>query len=92
MLGIYVLAGLAAALFSGIKIMREYERGVILRLGRIVPHRGPGIVYVIPGIEKMIRVDMRTITMDVPSQDVITLDNVSVKVNAILGIGGVVIG
>jgi regulator of protease activity HflC (stomatin/prohibitin superfamily) len=84
MLGIYVLAGLAAALFSGIKIMREYERGVILRLGRIVPHRGPGIVYVIPGIEKMIRVDMRTITMDVPSQDVITLDNVSVKVNAVL--------
>lgn len=84
MLGVYFLAGLAAALFSGIKIMREYERGVILRLGRIVAHRGPGIVYVIPGIEKMIRVDMRTITMDVPSQDVITLDNVSVKVNAVL--------
>lgn len=84
MLGVYFLAGLAAALFSGIKIMREYERGVILRLGRIVAHRGPGIVYVIPGIEKMIRIDMRTITMDVPSQDVITLDNVSVKVNAVL--------
>jgi regulator of protease activity HflC (stomatin/prohibitin superfamily) len=84
MLGIYALAGLAALLFSGLKIMREYERAVILRLGRIVAHRGPGIIYVIPGIERMIRVDMRTITMDVPSQDVITLDNVSVKVNAVL--------
>lgn len=84
MVGVYVLAAIAAALFSGIKIMREYERAVILRLGRLVSHRGPGIIYVIPGIEKMIRVDMRTITMDVPSQDVITLDNVSVKVNAVL--------
>jgi regulator of protease activity HflC (stomatin/prohibitin superfamily) len=84
MFGIYILAGVAAALFSGIKIMREYERGVILRLGRIVTHRGPGIIYVIPGLERMTRIDMRTITMDVPSQDVITLDNVSVKVNAVL--------
>ncbi len=84
MLGVYILAGLAAALFSGIKIMREYERAVILRLGRIVAHRGPGIIYVIPGLEKIVRIDMRTITMDVPSQDVITLDNVSVKVNAVL--------
>src|SRR5207244_9610772 len=52
--------------------------------GRIVSHRGPGIIYVIPGIEKMLKVDLRTITMDVPSQDVITKDNVSVKVNAVL--------
>ena len=84
MIGIYILAALAAGLFSGIKIMREYERAVILRLGRLVSHRGPGIIYVIPGLEKMIRIDMRTITMDVPSQDVITRDNVSVKVNAVL--------
>jgi regulator of protease activity HflC (stomatin/prohibitin superfamily) len=75
-----------AALFlmSGIKIFREYERAVIFRLGRLVSHRGPGIIYVIPGIEKLLKVDLRTITMDIPSQDVITKDNVSVKVNAVL--------
>jgi len=74
----------ALVLVSGLKILREYERAVILRLGRIVSHRGPGIIYVIPGIEKMLKVDLRTITMDIPSQDVITKDNVSVKVNAVL--------
>lgn len=84
MLGIYILAALAAALLSGLKIMKEYERAVVLRLGRLVPHRGPGIIYVIPGIERMVRIDMRTIAMDVPSQDIITGDNVSVKVNAVL--------
>ena len=71
-------------LISGIKILREYERGVVFRLGRMVPPRGPGIIYVIPAIEKMLRVDMRTVTMDIPPQDVITRDNVSVKVNAVL--------
>jgi regulator of protease activity HflC (stomatin/prohibitin superfamily) len=84
MIAIYALAGVAALILAGVKIMREYERAVILRLGRIVSHRGPGVIYVIPGIEKMLRIDMRTITMDVPSQDVITRDNVSVKVNAVL--------
>ncbi len=84
MLAIYILAAIIAALMSGLKIMKEYERAVVLRLGRLVPHRGPGIIYVIPAIERMIRVDMRTITMDVPTQDVITRDNVSVKVNAVL--------
>ena len=84
MVGIYVLAALAAAIISGLKVMKEYERAVVLRLGRLVAHRGPGIIYVIPGIERMVRVDMRTIAMDVPSQDVITRDNVSVKVNAVL--------
>lgn len=74
----------AAFILSGIKIFREYERAVVFRLGRLVGSRGPGIVYVIPGIEKALRIDMRTITMDVPSQDVITKDNVSVKVNAVL--------
>src|SRR5438309_5271828 len=74
----------ALVLVSGLKILREYERAVIFRLGRIVSHRGPGIIYVIPGIEKMLKVDLRTITMDIPSQDVITRDNVSVKVNAVL--------
>ena len=69
---------------TGIKILREYERAVIFRLGRMVAPRGPGITYVIPLIEKMVRVDLRTVTMDVPPQDVITRDNVSVKVSAVL--------
>ncbi len=69
---------------SGIKIVREYERGVILRLGRLVAARGPGVIYVIPFVEQMYKMDLRTITLDVPSQDVITRDNVSVKVSAVL--------
>jgi regulator of protease activity HflC (stomatin/prohibitin superfamily) len=69
---------------SGLKVLKEYERGVIFRLGRLVAARGPGIVYVIPVIEKMQRIELRTITMDVPPQDVITRDNVSVKVSAVL--------
>ncbi len=71
-------------IISGIKILREYERAVIFRLGRMVEPRGPGITYVIPLVERMIRVDLRTVTMDVPPQDVITRDNVSVKVSAVL--------
>jgi regulator of protease activity HflC (stomatin/prohibitin superfamily) len=71
-------------LASGLKVLREYERGVVFRLGRLVAHRGPGIIYVIPAVEKMMKIDLRTITMDIPSQDVITKDNVSVKVNAVL--------
>lgn len=73
-----------AAIISGIKILKEYERGVVFRLGRMVGSRGPGLIYIIPGIEKMVKMDLRTVTMDVPSQDVITRDNVSVKVNAVL--------
>ena len=74
----------AAAIISGIKILKEYERAVVFRLGRMVGARGPGITYIIPGIEKMVRMDLRTVTMDIPPQDVITRDNVSVKVNAVL--------
>jgi regulator of protease activity HflC (stomatin/prohibitin superfamily) len=69
---------------SGIKILKEYERAVVFRLGRLVKARGPGITYVIPFVEKMMRVDLRTVTMDVPPQDVITRDNVSIKVSAVL--------
>jgi regulator of protease activity HflC (stomatin/prohibitin superfamily) len=69
---------------SGIKILKEYERAVIFRLGRLVRARGPGITYVIPLVEKMIRVELRTVTIDVPPQDVITRDNVSIKVGAVL--------
>jgi len=69
---------------SGIKILKEYERAVIFRLGRLVRARGPGITYVIPFVDKMMRVELRTVTMDVPPQDVITRDNVSIKVSAVL--------
>jgi len=73
-----------AFLVSGIKILREYERGVIFRLGRLMFARGPGLIYVVPLIERMVRVDLRTVTMEIPAQDVITRDNVSVKVSAVL--------
>jgi len=80
------LAAFAVAwlFWMSVKIVREYERAVVLRLGRLVGARGPGLVLVIPFIEQMIRMDLRTITHDVPSQDVITRDNVSVKVSAVL--------
>src|SRR5499427_5703466 len=78
------LVVLVTLLVSGLKVVQEYERLVVFRLGRVVGARGPGIIYVIPGIEKAIRIDLRTITMDIPSQDVITKDNVSLKVNAVL--------
>jgi regulator of protease activity HflC (stomatin/prohibitin superfamily) len=70
--------------FSGITVVREYERAIVFRLGRLTPSRGPGLVYVIPLVEQFFRIDLRTITLDVPSQDVITRDNVSVKVSAVL--------
>jgi regulator of protease activity HflC (stomatin/prohibitin superfamily) len=73
-----------AIIISGVKILKEYERAVVFRLGRMVGARGPGITYIIPGIEKMVKMDLRTVTMDIPPQDVITRDNVSVKVNAVL--------
>ena len=69
---------------SSIKIVPEYERGVVFRLGRLVGPRGPGLFFLIPIFERMVRVDTRVITMDVPAQEVITLDNVTIKVNAVL--------
>ncbi|QMU56243.1 MAG: slipin family protein [Candidatus Mycalebacterium zealandia] len=71
-------------LLSGAKILKEYERGVVLRLGRVIGVKGPGFVWIIPFVDKMTRVSLRVIAMDVPPQDVITKDNVSVKVNAVL--------
>src|SRR5690606_18199680 len=70
--------------FNAIKILREYQRGVIFTLGRFTKVKGPGLIIVIPVIQQMVRVDLRVVTMDVPSQDVISRDNVSVKVNAVL--------
>ena len=70
--------------FSMFRILREYERGVVFMLGRFWKVKGPGLILIIPGIQQMVRVDLRTVVMDVPSQDVISRDNVSVKVNAVL--------
>ena len=74
---LYILA-------SSIRILKEYERGVVFRLGRMVGVRGPGLIILVPFIEKMVKVSLRTVVMDVPPQDVITQDNVSVKVNAVV--------
>ncbi len=71
-------------LSQSIKILSEYERGVIFRLGRLIPAKGPGIIFIIPLVDKLIRVSLRLVTLDVPPQDVITRDNVSIKVNAVL--------
>lgn len=75
---------LLVVLKSAIHILQEYERGVVFFLGRLTGVRGPGLIFIIPFVEKLIRVDQRTITMDIPAQDVITKDNVSIKVNAVL--------
>lgn len=71
-------------LSSAVRVLREYERGVIFRLGRLVGSRGPGLILLIPIIDRMVKVSLRTVAMDIPPQDVITKDNVSVKVNAVL--------
>ena len=71
-------------LASAIRILNEYERGVIFRLGRVIDTKGPGLIILIPVVDRMVKIDMRTITMDVPPQDVITRDNVSIKVNAVV--------
>jgi regulator of protease activity HflC (stomatin/prohibitin superfamily) len=73
-----------AVVFSAIRILREYERGVVFLLGRFQGVMGPGLILVVPGIQQMVRVDLRTLVLDVPSQDVISRDNVSVKVTAVL--------
>ena len=78
-----VLVGLVT-LANAIRIVREYERLVVFRLGRLVGERGPGLVLLIPLVDRAVKVDLRTITLDVPSQDIITRDNVSVKVNAVV--------
>ena len=75
---------LLAFVVSSVKIIREYERAVVFRLGRLLGGKGPGIIILIPGIDKMVRVDLRTVTLDVPPQDIITRDNVSVKVSAVV--------
>lgn len=75
---------LVLLLISAIRILREYERGVVFTLGRFYKVKGPGLIIMIPLVQQMVRVDLRTVVMDVPTQDVISLDNVSVKVNAVI--------
>jgi len=85
MLWIIVIVGLVLIFFaSAIRIVREYERGVIFRLGRLIGAKGPGLFFIIPIVDKMVKVDLRTITLDVPPQEVITKDNVPVHVNAVV--------
>jgi regulator of protease activity HflC (stomatin/prohibitin superfamily) len=83
-LGFIIVAFILGIFMSAIKILREYERGVIFLLGRFWKVKGPGLIIVIPVVQQMVRVDLRTVVMDVPAQDVISRDNVSVKVNAVL--------
>jgi len=79
-----VLALIAILLLSAIRILREYERGVVFMLGRMYKVKGPGLIIIIPVIQQMVKVDLRTLVLDIPTQDLITRDNVSVKVNAVL--------
>lgn len=79
-----VLFVIAMLVLSSLRILREYDRGVVFMLGRFWKVKGPGLIIVIPGIQQMVKVDLRTVVMDVPSQDVISRDNVSVKVNAVV--------
>jgi regulator of protease activity HflC (stomatin/prohibitin superfamily) len=79
-----VIAIAAIVLLSGLKVLNEYERAVVFRLGRLNPFRGPGVIFVIPILERAVRIDLRTVTLDIPPQDVITRDNVTMKVSAVL--------
>ena len=79
-----VLVLLALLLASSLRILREYQRGVVFQLGRFWRVKGPGLVILIPGIQQMVRIDLRIVVVDIPSQDVISRDNVTLKVNAVL--------
>jgi regulator of protease activity HflC (stomatin/prohibitin superfamily) len=79
-----LVAVLVMLLLQAVRVVQEYERGVIFRLGRLVGARGPGLFFIIPGFDRMVKVDLRTITMDVPAQEAITRDNVTVRVNAVV--------
>lgn len=81
---LFVILVVLYFLASAIKVLKEYERGVVFRLGRVIPLKGPGLIIIWPLIDKLVRVSLRTVTMDVPPQDVITSDNVTVKVNAVV--------
>jgi regulator of protease activity HflC (stomatin/prohibitin superfamily) len=88
------MAGISPAIFflilfliilaaAAIKILREYERGVVFRLGRLIGAKGPGLIFIIPGVDKLLRVSLRTVALEIPPQEVITRDNISITVNAV---------
>ena len=90
-----LIAGISPAIFflivfliiiasASIKILREYERGVIFRLGRLIGAKGPGVIFIIPGVDKLLRISLRTVALEIPPQDVITRDNISIRVNAVV--------
>ena len=80
----FVIVFIVIVAASAIKILREYERGVIFRLGRLIGAKGPGLIFIIPGVDKLLRISLRTVVLDIPPQDVITHDNISIKVNAVV--------
>lgn len=80
----FLIVAVAIFFFLFVKVLNEYERGVVFRLGRVIGAKGPGLIVLIPLVDRMMRVDMRTVTLDVPPQDVITRDNVTIKVNAVV--------
>jgi regulator of protease activity HflC (stomatin/prohibitin superfamily) len=83
-IGVLAAMGLALVIFvSAIRIVKEYERGVIFRLGRVIGAKGPGLFFIIPVVDRMVKVNLQTVTMDIPPQDIITRDNVTVRVNAV---------
>jgi regulator of protease activity HflC (stomatin/prohibitin superfamily) len=81
---LFLILFLVIIAVAAIKILREYERGVIFRLGRLIGAKGPGLIFIIPGVDKLLRISLRTVALEIPAQDVITRDNVSIKVNAVV--------
>src|SRR5512142_1951486 len=80
-----IAAAAVAIVVTSLRVLREYERGVVFRLGRLTRAKGPGLIFLLPlGVERMVKIPLRIVTMDIPPQDVITRDNVSVKVNAVV--------
>src|SRR6202171_1966654 len=82
-IGVIVVVAVLIIL-SGLKVLKEYERAMVFRLGRLTPYRGPGVIFIIPIIERAVRIDLRTVTLDIAPQDVITRENVTIKVSAVL--------
>jgi len=82
---LFIVVAVCVIVYFSVHVLNEYERAVVFRLGRIISSaKGPGLIIIVPGVDSMVRVDLRTITLDVPSQDVITRDNVTIKVNAVV--------
>jgi regulator of protease activity HflC (stomatin/prohibitin superfamily) len=81
---LFVILFIIIVASAAIKILREYERGVVFRLGRLIGAKGPGIIFIIPGVDKLIRISLRTVALEIPPQEVITRDNISIKVNAVV--------